>query len=42
MDRQLLTVEQRDAVFARRAEELAESIAAKSQDAEALEGSGRV
>jgi purine-binding chemotaxis protein CheW len=37
VDRQLLTVAQRDAVFARRAEELAESSAAESQNTEALE-----
>src|SRR6267378_2910006 len=37
VDRQLLTVAQRDAIFARRAEELAESSAAESQNTEALE-----
>jgi len=37
VDRQQLTVEQRDAVFARRAAELAESSSNESQDAEALE-----
>src|SRR5712692_10159714 len=37
MDRQQLTVEQRDAVFARRADQLAESGANESQDTEALE-----
>src|SRR3981081_2950198 len=37
MDRQPLTVEQSDAIFARRAEELAESSAAESQNTEALE-----
>jgi purine-binding chemotaxis protein CheW len=37
MDRQPLTVEQRDAVFARRAEELASSASPESHSAEALE-----
>ena len=37
MGRQQLTVEQRDAVFARRAEELADSASTESHSAEALE-----